>query len=298
MNSLCLLSAALLLLAGVSCQRARIQRPSLHGGVDGESVHSISARRSEAEFKKKVLKKMHENPDLFRAVSPLNPMTTKYPPQKGDCGQTALSDRVVSTAVIVTDELMARYDLILELTEFSNETVLTSSTFAGSDVERKISEKLEVIKKRTANAREVLSQLPLAYEEWPSVSAGECPHANYVHTASERGVALAHSLIWKDFYYRHSDKKKKKKKLSRCDLEAANGDKSGDKDLLLIFEDDVQPAIPYDEVGPALIRELDNMNSMDGDASILFLGWCYGVKEHAYVRTRLCFEFEGRKSLG
>ena len=56
MNSLCLLSAALLLLAGVSCQRARIQRPSLHGGVDGESVHSISARRSEAEFKKKVLK--------------------------------------------------------------------------------------------------------------------------------------------------------------------------------------------------------------------------------------------------
>lgn len=288
---LALCVALLAFLAGAYGQRARVKRPNLklHGGAEGEVLRSASVRRGEAEFVKKVKQKMRENPEMFRPVPALDPMTTKYPPRKGDCGQTVLNDRVVSTTVIITDELMARYDLMNELMKIGNETIITAATFAGGDIERKINDKLEVIQNRTKNAREVLSQLPLAYEEWPSVNAGECPQANYAHTASERGVAMAHSLIWKDFYFRHSEKEKKKKK-SRCDLmEAANGDSSGERDLLLVFEDDVQPTIPYNDIGPALVKELDNMKSMDGDAAILFLGWCYGglrsmpMCGHAYV---------------
>lgn len=285
-----LLVLVMLVLATACAQRARVKRPNLGGAnqdLGGDGYKSPAVRRGEAEFAKKVKQKIRDNPEMFRPVPPLSPMKTKYPPKKGDCGQTALSDRVVSTAVIVTDESMARYDLINELVKVSNETVITAATFIGGDIDKKVNEKLEVIKMRTTNAREVLSQLPLAYEEWPSVNAGECPNANYVHTSSERGVALAHSLIWRDFYYRHTANKNKKR---RCDLiKAANGDSSGEKDLLLVFEDDIQPTIPYNDLGPALIKELDNMESLDGDAAILFLGWCYGglrsmpMCGHAYV---------------
>jgi hypothetical protein len=181
----------------------------------------------------------------------------------------------------MTDEMMARYDLVNDLLKVNNETVITATTFVGGDVESKIEEKLQVIRKRVANAREVMSNLPVAYEEWPSVMAGECPEANYAHTASERGVGLAHSLIWKDWYYRHTAAVAAagagKKKKSRCDtMGAANGDSSGQRDLLLVFEDDVQPTVPYAALGPALVQELENMRSMDGDAALLFLGWCYG----------------------
>ena len=282
---------ALVLIIGSACaQRARVKRPNLSGGNQadlGDGYKSPAVRREQQEFTRKMKQKIRDNIDLFRPTPPLNPMKTKYPPTKAECGQTALSDRVVSTAVIMTDESMARYDLVNELMKVSNETVITAATFSGGDIDEKVNEKLDVIKRRAANAREVLSQLPLAYEEWPSVNAGQCPNANYAHTSSERGVAMAHSLIWRDFYYRHTADKKKKR---RCNLiEAANGDSSGVKDLLLVFEDDIRPTIPYNDLGPALIKELDNMESLDGDAAILFLGWCYGglrsmpMCGHAYV---------------
>jgi hypothetical protein len=96
------------------------------------------------------------------------------------------------------------------------------------------------------------------------------------------GVGLAHSLIWKDWYYRHTAAAaagtgKNKKTKSRCEtIGAANGDSSGQRDLLVIFEDDLQPTVPYAALGPALVQELENMRAMDGDAALLFLGWCYG----------------------
>jgi hypothetical protein len=165
-----------------------VQRPNIgqsRGGQNG--VKSAAVRREEEEFGRRVKQKRRENPELFRPVQPLDPITTAYPPTKGQCGQTVLSDRVVTTAVIMTDEMMARYDLVNDLLKVNNETVITATTFVGGDVESKIEEKLQVIRKRVANARKVMSNLPVAYEEWPSVMAGECPEANYAHTASERG---------------------------------------------------------------------------------------------------------------
>jgi hypothetical protein len=271
--------AVLLFLNSTFAQEAIVGRPQIN------SIGKSSAvRREEQKFIKRVREKRRENPELFEKLPPLTPMKTAYPPSKGKCGQTALFDRTVTTAVVVMDELMARYDLVSDLLAMGNETVITSTSFAG--LEAKIVEQEGKIRKRVENARSVLDQLPLAYEEWPSVLAGQCPQANFVHTASERGVALAHSMIWKDWYFRHTTKKKRK----GCDVTLpVNGDPSGTKDILVVFEDDVHTTLSYPNLGPALIRELENMSSLDGQPSLVFLGWCFGGRRsmpmcsHAYA---------------
>jgi len=64
-------------------------------------------------------------------------------------------------------------------------------------------------------------------------------------------------------------------------------------DLLVVFEDDVDvgSTVSMAELGPALIRELDQINPLKTD--LHFLGWCYGQGlrampncAHAYVVTR------------
>ena len=106
-----LVKLALVLIIGSACaQRARVKRPNLSGGNQadlGDGYKSPAVRREQQEFTRKMKQKIRDNIDLFRRT-PLNPMKTKYPPTKAECGQTALSDRVVSTAVIMTDESMAR----------------------------------------------------------------------------------------------------------------------------------------------------------------------------------------------
>jgi len=65
------------------------------------------------------------------------------------------------------------------------------------------------------------------------------------------------------------------------------------KDLLVVFEDDVGvgSSTSIEELGPALIRELDQIDPLKTD--LHFLGWCYGKGlrampncAHAYVITR------------
>jgi len=66
-----------------------------------------------------------------------------------------------------------------------------------------------------------------------------------------------------------------------------------DSDLLVVFEDDVDvgSSTSIAELGPALIRELDQIDPLKTD--LHFLGWCYGkglrsmpMCAHAYVLTR------------
>ena len=127
-------------------QHAIVERPRFN------SVGKSSAvRRDEQQFIKRVREMRRENPSLFEKLPPLMPMKTAYPPRKGKCGQTAFFDRTVTAAVIISDELMARHDLVSDLLAFGNETVITSKSF--SVLEAKISEQESKIRRRVENAR-------------------------------------------------------------------------------------------------------------------------------------------------
>jgi hypothetical protein len=261
-------------------------------------------------------------------------MRSKYPPDKASCGQTVLHDRVITTAVIVTDPLVAKYDVLTD-SEVTGGTQASGDTaVADKELDSKIDERLKQIEKRHANVRDTLSTLPLAYEEWPSVLAGSCPKGfmtmgTFSHKASERGVGLAHAQIWQDWYYRNSEAEMAAMNVEeatlsgdsrsadsynrdpRCghtatvvppayrDLQSnagglsayKNAQKQHSNDLLVVFEDDTISNIAPETLGPALIRELDAMQSSKTD--LLFLGWCYGkglrsmpMCAHAYVITR------------
>lgn len=85
----------------------------------------------------------------------------------------------------------------------------------------------------------------------------------------------------------------------RCKFAVPASSKAGsaksvhDSDLLVVFEDDVDVGsnTSITELGPALIRELDQIDPLKTD--LHFLGWCYGkglrampMCAHAYVLTR------------
>ena len=317
----------------------KISRPNLSASGVGNAASRQAAQIESDRIKEK--KKMY--PELFGPKRVLGPMKTTYPPEKSSCGQTILHDRIVTTAVIVTDELVAKYDVLTD-TEQKGSTTISSSS-SKDQTESKLAEKmdnrLKQIHKRHENIRQTLEKLPLSYEEWPSVLAGACP-ASFMtqgkasHKASERGVALAHAQIWEDWYYRNNEAElakmteeemgamgpggRTKNSVNtnpRCtpaipsayrditsntgsikndislttSSEYKNFKKQHSNDLLVVFEDDTVSNISSDILGPALIRELDNMqvNKID----LLFLGWCYGkglrsmpMCAHAYVITR------------
>ena len=99
-----------------------VSRPNFghHAGIP----YGSTDRRQNELLAKRIESKKKQYPELFAPKRVLGPALTKYPPAKSDCGQTILHDRIVTTAVIVTDELVAKYD------------VLTASEKSGSVVGR------------------------------------------------------------------------------------------------------------------------------------------------------------------
>ena len=314
---------------------SKISRPSF-GRVG--NLMSAEERKEREVYSKRIKEKKQQYPELFAPKRVLGPLKTKYPPEKSSCGQTILHDRIVSTAVIVTDPLIAKYD-IMTSEESSGSTKKESSESetmksAQMNLDKKISERLSLTEKRNKNVDSFFKNFPLAYEEWPSVLAGSCPvsfmsQGAFSHKASERGVAMAHFQIWQDWYYRNEEAElatmteaelklhdtgtgRKFNNDPRCktplppaykDITISfssssntnsvykNAKKQHSNDLLVVFEDDVVSDIPMDSLGPAMIRELDNMQANKID--LLFLGWCYGkglrampMCAHAYVITR------------
>ena len=303
------------------------ERPglSLNDGRDGRSSGMSSAdRRQQEEYSTRVKQKKKKNPELFVKKSPLGAAKTDYPPVKGECGQTVLHDRVVTTAVIITDPLMAKFNMLSEMEADGTTNPLhteegRTKLEVGELIDKSMSEKVttqeQLIEKRTKHAREFMSSLPLAYEEWPSVIAGRCPNSQHVHKASERGLAMAHHQVWQEWYRRQNtyyssltntnsdggtnegtalSKEDKHCALSPEQdprmLKDGKQDRTQSRDLLVVFEDDAAANIPLESLGPALMRELDNIATTKVD--LTFLGWCYGggrsmpMCAHAYVVTR------------
>lgn len=319
-------------------QPRKISRPNLGGqqsqsggtggGSTSQQVGSSSDRREKEVYSARVKEKMKQYPDLFRPKRVLGPAKTKFPPDKADCGQTVLYDRTVTTAVIVTDPLVAKYDA-LSSSEREGKTQGTSKEDEKT-LEKAVKKRLSLISQRQTSVRELLDKLPLAYEEWPSVLSGQCPlyfmsQGAYSHKATERGLGMAHFQIWQDWFFRLREAElgamsEEEVLVSgsgragsvlnagpRCKLSVPtsfrDGNSSGStyknlrqqhsKDLLLVFEDDVQlvDGLAAASAGAALLRELDNMPTNRID--LLFLGWCYGkglrampMCAHAYVITR------------
>lgn len=298
----------LLSLTPISCQR-RIQRPGdLNGNAAGTTgrIPSYQQRKSEEQFHKRVRKKMRENPELF-SRRPLGPAQTIYPPVKSQCGQTILKDRIITTAVILTHPLMAKYGITDTMTQFSESSKVTADYFKKLDL--LVSSKTRLIERRNEHARKVMTSLPLAYEEWPAVVAGTCP-AHYTtmpHRAEERGVTYAHKQVWWDWTWRvkqhYLNDKSGPAKRSRCQFDNKNANNHinlRNHHILVMFEDDVDTLSPNTaSIGISLIRELDNMDTET--PTILFLGWCYGGHRalpmcgHAYAINYLAGEILNRE---
>lgn len=124
---------------------------------------------------------------------------------------------------------------------------------------------------------------PLSIGHWPPVFTGNCPtlpgHPAIAYRAEgpgkhaegfERGLLIAHKIIWDDFLYRSEPQS----------LNFTDG-------VLMIFEDDVFPRIPN-----FVERALSEVYHMNVD--LKFLGWCFGDRNnletppyctHAYALT-------------
>jgi len=87
-----------------------VSRPNF-GRSAGMPPGSADRRQKELSSKRIEIKKK-QYPELFAPKRVLGPALTTYPPAKSDCGQTILRDRIVTTAVIVTDDLVAKYDVL------------------------------------------------------------------------------------------------------------------------------------------------------------------------------------------
>jgi hypothetical protein len=198
-----------LLLIAEECRGSsgKVVRPQF-GRQAGLPTGSADRRQQELHSNR-LNDKIKQYPELFRPKRTLGPLMTNYPPTKADCGQTILHNRIVTTAVILTDELVAKYD-VMTSEEKMGSTSASQRDPSFTSIERAMQQRLHLIHKRHENVRNIFAKLPLAYEEWPSVLAGACPisfmsRGPFSHRASERGLGMAHYMIWRDWFYRHRD---------------------------------------------------------------------------------------------
>jgi len=202
-----------------------VSRPNF--GRSGGITSGSSDRRQQELTSRRIEAKKKQYPELFAPKRVLGPALTTYPPAKADCGQTILRDRIVTTAVILTDELVAKYDV---LTSAEKSGSVTGSAEEAQALEETMQQRLTFIRKRHENVRNLFSNLPLSYEEWPSVISGACPasfmsRGDFSHKASERGLGMAHYQIWRDWYYRY--KEAELSMLSKAELQQQDGSRVG-----------------------------------------------------------------------
>ncbi len=148
---------------------------------------------------------------------------------------------------------------------------------------------LDVISARIHNAHLLMSQLPFPVTEWSGVFTTPCPHFPDGHK-TERGVALAQYRIWKEFIYFDTEliyrfnqsKTNPLNHSSSPDFKLTSldgnyviyphnntyykhGQLFGERDILVVFEDDAESAIM--DTNTTVVEELSQMNT-----DILFLG--------------------------
>lgn len=157
---------------------------------------------------------------------------------------------------------------------------------------------------RAQNIQILRDVLPVPLTEWPAVFTRPCPTFLQGHS-TERGVGMSHYQIWSDFVFFDNDvllarEREKPEYLPGTPYSSISGRfrayENGtlykndvlfsDKDIIMIFEDDVESVI--DELNTTLAEELIAMNT-----DVLFLGWCEGrmakpvpLCAHAYAITR------------
>jgi len=199
---------SLAVLRDASAASGAVSRPSF--GRSGGIPSGAADRRQQELTARRIEAKKKQYPELFTPKRVLGPALTTYPPAKADCGQTILRDRIVTTAVIVTDELVAKYDVLTSTEKSGGGGVAGIADEEATALEKTMLQRLALIHKRQENVRNLFSKLPLAYEEWPSVISGACPasfmsRGDFSHKASERGLGMAHYQIWRDWYYRYKE---------------------------------------------------------------------------------------------
>lgn len=131
---------------------------------------------------------------------------------------------------------------------------------------------------RLENIYNLSAELPFDLEYWPSVRVGPCPYGRH-HVKTERGVALAHYQIWRDFIYFDEEALYNSSLIinelgesflaSSSDHRVKNGIPFRDDDILVIFEDDAESTIV--DTNTTLLEELSDMK-----VDLLYLGWCEG----------------------
>jgi len=133
--------------------------------------------------------------------------------------------------------------------------------------------------RRYEHGRHFAANFPIHILEWPSIIAEPCPVQARpgviplwysFKRGNDRSVMMAHSQIWHNF----AIEKRYNRNLT-------------DKDIIIIFEDDVIAAVS--NITWSLENEFSRI-----DADFVFLGWCYGKRKdvplclHAYAITRRC----------
>ena len=135
-----------------------------------------------------------------------------------------LSDKVVYSAIIVTDPLLA--DVLGRDFHRVPQGVNGSAT--------------DNARYRWTNSRELIAMLPLHVQTWHSLYTSSCPER--VSRGNDRSVMMSHFQIWFDFVY-----STKKDALSM------------NESLIVVFEDDA--VIAVENVTSSLINEFSNMNA-------------------------------------
>lgn len=122
---------------------------------------------------------------------------------------------------------------------------------------------------RLAHGKKFIAEFPIPVESVWSVFAQSCPWRTT--KGNDRGVAMAHFLIWHDWVFQGR---------RGVDKTIANDD-----DIMIVFEDDAVVAVT--DVKAVLLQELSGMTT-----DLHFLGWCYGggrrmpMCTHAYAVSR------------
>ena len=117
--------------------------------------------------------------------------------------------------------------------------------------------------KRKENIKNLENALGLKLERWPGIFTRSCPGKwNKTKKQSERGVTLAHILLWNNLLKRQ------------------------DKEYMVIFEDDAIPSLEINFKNN-FMQAISNL-----EADITRLGYCKYSKEflcsHAYVINKKC----------
>lgn len=173
--------------------------------------------------------------------------------------------------------------------------IVSKNTFYGLRSATTIGTENKILT-RQMNYDVLQSQVPFRINQWPAILTDACPQYSASHK-KERGLALAHYRIWKDFTYFDpivaNAAQQKKSAQSRNGLyKSINGTlyKNNvpflEDDIIIILEDDV--LLYIEDIETSLIEELSNFN-----VDFIYLGYCEGrlarpvpLCSHAYAITR------------